>query len=228
MKRKSAGGMQHKEFAFKADDIAADGTFKGYGSVFGNLDSYREIVAPGAFDESLAAIKASGDPLPVLWQHDTRQPIGGYSKLSVDKHGLLVEGFLLKDDIPLAAQAYALMQKRIVKGLSIGYYVVDDSYDEKKDVRTLKKLDLREISVVTFPANAEAQVDSVKSIAHTIKSGGLPTLPEFEDFLREAGFSKSRATAIAGGGLSKLLSRGEPAGEKGDILAALRGFNLTL
>lgn len=46
--------------------VAGVGTFSGYGSVFGNVESYREIVAPGAFAESLAAIKASGDPLPAL------------------------------------------------------------------------------------------------------------------------------------------------------------------
>lgn len=228
MKSNASEVIERKQFAFKAEDVTEDGTFSGYGSVFGNIDSYREIVMPGAFKESIARIEASGDPLPALWQHNRDQPIGGYEVLREDKKGLWVEGFLMIGEIQLAKEAHALMKRRVVKGLSIGYVVQEDAFDEKKNIRYLQKLDLREISQVTFPANVEAQVDNVKALQQLIKSGGLPSLPEFEDFLREAGFSKSRATAIAGGGLSKLLSRGEPAGEKGDILAALRGFNLTL
>jgi HK97 family phage portal protein len=45
-----------------------DGTFSGYGSVYGVVDSYNEVVAPGAFDESLAEIAAKGRSVPVLWQ----------------------------------------------------------------------------------------------------------------------------------------------------------------
>jgi HK97 family phage prohead protease len=226
-RKDSSGTMQRKQFAFKAEDVAADGTFTGYGSVFGNVDSYREIVLPGAFTDSIKAIAASGDPLPMLWQHRSDQPIGGYTALAEDVRGLKVTGFLLKDEVQQAAEAYALMKARIVKGLSIGYYVEADSYNEKDNVRSLIKLDLREISPVTFPANTEAQVDSVKcALALMLKAGQLPNLKDFEDFLREAGFSKTQANAIAGGGLSKLL-RGEPGGEKGDILAALRGFTIT-
>lgn len=202
MKHKHAQPMQHKQFSFKAQSVNDDGTFSGYGSVFGNLDSYREIVAPGAFSESLAEIKASGDPLPALWQHNNDQPIGGYEKLEEDDIGLKLEGWLMISEIPQAAQAHALMKRRVVKGLSIGYYVVDSSFDEKERIRTLTKLDLQEISIVTFPANSEALIDAVKArLAH----GDLPTLREFEKHLREAGFSKTQATAIANGGLSKLL-----------------------
>lgn len=224
MKHKSGETLQHKQFAFKADAVNDDGTFSGYGSVFGNVDSYREIVAPGAFAESLAAIKASGDPLPALWQHQSSQPIGGYDVLAEDARGLKVEGFLLKDHIVKAAEAYQLMKRRIVKGLSIGYYVLEDTWNEKDRIRTLTKLDLQEISIVTFPANAEAQIDSVKSMGHIIKAGRLPSLPEFEDYLREAGFSKSQATVIAGRGLKELLSRGEPGGETGELLNVLQNF----
>ncbi|HEY8606624.1 MAG TPA: HK97 family phage prohead protease [Noviherbaspirillum sp.] len=225
MKRKDIA-MKHKQFAFKADAVHDDGSFTGYGSVFDNVDSYREIVAPGAFADSLKSIKSSGDPLPALWQHRSGEPIGGFDQLEEDAHGLKVAGWLLKDEIPRAAEAYALMKRRVVKGLSIGYYVLEDSWNEKDRIRTLTKLELVEISIVTFPANDQAQIDSVKSMEQIIKAGKLPTLSEFEDFLRESGFSKSQATAIAGRGLKDLLSRGEPGGEKGDVLSALRNFNL--
>jgi HK97 family phage prohead protease len=227
MFRKNTGGMEHKQIGFKAD-VAEDGTFSGYGSVFGNVDSYDEIVAPGAFKESLKAIKDSGDPLPVLWQHNPGQPIGGYTELSEDSRGLKAAGFLLKDDVALAKEAYALMKARVVKGLSIGYYVRNASYDEKTGIRTLNALDLREISVVTFPANEQAQVDSIKSaLSLMLKAGELPAVKDFENFLREAGFSKTQAAFIANNGLSK-LHRGEPDGTKGEVLNMLSNFKITL
>jgi HK97 family phage prohead protease len=217
--------VKHRQVEFKADQVADDGTFSGYGSVFGVLDTYGEIVAPGAFKASIKAIKASGDPLPALWQHRSDEPIGGYTSIAEDERGLRVEGWLLKDAIPRAAQAHALMRARLVKGLSIGYYVLDDSWNDKEKTRTLKKLDLVEISIVTFPANPAAQIDAIKS---RIARGDLPTLPEFERILREAGFSKTQSAVIANRGLRELLDRsesGEP--ETSETIAGiLQGFTL--
>jgi hypothetical protein len=225
MKHKSGAVLERKEFAFKAD-AADDGTFTGYGSVFGNVDGGRDIVAKGAFTDSLKRIKAAGDPLPALWQHNYREPIGGFDLLEEDDHGLKVGGFLLKDDVTRAAEAYALMKRRIVKGLSIGYYVLKDSWNEKEGIRTLIELELVEISIVTFPMNEEATIDSVKSIERTLKAGDLPTLPEFENFLCEAGFSKTQAKAVAGNGLRKLLDRREADGDTSDALKLLQDFSL--
>lgn len=224
MKHKDSGlVMKHRQVAFKADAVNDDGTFKGYASVFGNVDSYGEVVDAGAFTESLARIKASGDPLPVLWQHNSREPIGGSDVLSEDSKGLLTEGFLLTDLIPLAKQAHGLMKRRVVKGLSIGYYVEKSSYNEKTGIRNLIQLDLQEYSIVTFPANTLATVESVKA---AVKEGKLPTLREFEDFLCEAGFSKTQAKAVAGNGLRKLLDRCEADGKTSDALEALKSFKL--
>lgn len=223
MKRKDVDSsvLMHKTFGFKAEAVNDDGTFNGYGSVFGNVDSYNEIVAPGAFAKSLKAIAKSGDPLPALWQHRSGEPVGGYDLLEEDKRGLKVEGFLVLED-PVAKRAHLYMKRRIVKGLSIGYYVIKSSYDEETNIRTLIELELVEISIVTFPANAEAQIDNVKS---QVESGKLPTLPEFEKFLRDAGgFSKSQATAIAGGGLRPLLRSESDA--KSSVLDLLSNFKL--
>ncbi|HID8755341.1 TPA: HK97 family phage prohead protease, partial [Klebsiella pneumoniae] len=73
---------------------------------------------------------------------------------------------------------------RAITGLSIGYYVRESNYDEKTRIRTLTKLDLVEISIVTVPANDDARIDVIKS---KLSHGDLPSLPEFEKFLREAG-----------------------------------------
>lgn len=225
LKRKDATpkGMQHKEFGFKAD-VKEDGKFSGYGSVFGNTDSYGEIVAPGAFAASLAAIKQAKRILPALWQHRSGEPIGGFDTMSEDSYGLKVEGFLVLED-PTAKRAHVMMKAGIITGMSIGYYVRKSSYDEKTGIRTLLELDLVEISVVTFPANEAAQISDVKS---TVESGKLPTLPEFEKFLREAGgFSKTQAAAIAGKGLRPLL-RSESDDEKEDaqVIELLENFKL--
>jgi hypothetical protein len=223
-----ARALKHRQVAFKAKEVNDDGTFKGYASVFGNVDSYGEIVMPGAFTESISRIKASGDPLPVLWQHQASQPIGGSDDLAEDDKGLATDGWLLKDDIPQASIAHVLMKRRVVKGLSIGYYVDESSVDEKTGIRSLIKLDLVEYSIVTFPANTLAQVDAVKSIC---RDGQLPSLKDFEDFLRESGFSKSQATAIASRGLGQLLKRSDSAGETGsaiEVFDALSSFKLTL
>jgi HK97 family phage prohead protease len=195
MKRKSDGReLKHRQVAFKAKEVNDDGSFKGYASVFGNLDSYREIVAPGAFTDSIKRIKDSGDPLPVLWQHRSGEPIGGSDVLEEDNYGLKTDGWLLKDVIPRAAEAHALMKRRVVRGLSIGYYVEADTYNEKEGIRTLLKLDLVEYSIVTFPANSLAMVDDVKAAQ-------LKTIREFESFLRDVGgFSSQRAKQIAAAG----------------------------
>lgn len=207
------GALKFKQIAFKASAVNDDGTFEGYGSVFGNVDSYMEIVAPGAFAESLNERAATGDPLPALWQHNTDQPIGGYDTLVEDEKGLKVAGFLMVNEIAQAREAHALMKRRVVKGLSIGYYITESSRDDKTGIRTLTKLDLREISIVTFPANDQAQVEAVKmALAH----GELPDVRTFEKFLQEQGYSRKQAEAISARGYKHLLGSGDPAG--GDLI----------
>lgn len=205
MNRKNAT-LKIRDFDLSVKAVSDDGLFSGYGSVFGTVDSYREVVAPGAFSESLAEIKSKARPVPVLWQHRSGEPIGVYTSLVEDAHGLKVEGQLIIDGVARAKEAHALMKAGAVSGLSIGYYVREDSWDEKERVRTLKKVELVEISLVTFPANDDARIDAIKSkLAH----GSLPTMPEFEQILREAGFSKSQSAVIANRGLKHLLDRSE-------------------
>lgn len=217
MKRKDTA-MKIRDFDLSVKSVADDGVFTGYGSVFGVKDSYGEVVAPGAFAESLAEIAAKGRPVPVLWQHRSGQPIGVYKSLSEDGVGLKVEGMLLSQDVAQAREAHALMKAGAVSGLSIGYYVRADSFDQKTKIRTLTKLDLVEVSLVTFPANDEARVDAIKSkLAH----GSLPTLREFEQLLREQGFSKNQSAIIANRGLKHMLDQGEPGGVADYALDAL-------
>lgn len=213
---------RQRELSFKAEAVTEDGKFRGYASVFDVLDSYREKVAPGAFKESLLRIKDSGRTLPALWHHIASQPVGGYDTLTEDERGLYVEGFLLKDDIPQARVAFVTMQRNIVTGLSIGYYVEEELWNEKERVTTLTKLDLVEVSIVTFPANNEARAEAIKA---KLARGIMPTIRELEIVLREQGFTRSQAAAIAERGLKAVLDdQGDLAGGNlyGDFVKTAR------
>jgi uncharacterized protein len=202
---KHTGALKVRDFDLELKAVNDDGTFNGYGSVFGVVDSYQEVVARGAFTESLSEMQAKGRPVPVLWQHRSGEPIGAWTDLKEDEKGLFGAGELLIKEVRQATEAHALMKRRVVTGLSIGYWVRESSVDEVTGIRTLKKLDLVEISLVTFPANDDARVDAVKfKLAH----GELPTDREFEKFLREAGgFSKTLAAGLVGHGLDELRRR---------------------
>jgi HK97 family phage prohead protease len=202
----------HKSIELDLKSLSDKGQFSGYGSVFNVVDKGGDIVAPGAFAESLETWRKNGRTVPVLWQHQPDQPIGAWEDLKEDDHGLLGDASLWLEDAPYARLAHRGMKSKTITGLSIGYRVKKYSMNQETKVYTLEKLDLVEISVVTNPMNDDARVADVKSM---LAAGRVPSVREFEEFLRDAGFSKSQAAAIANGGLSK-LSRGEPGGEKGD------------
>jgi HK97 family phage prohead protease len=213
--------MLHKDFGLEIKSTDDAGVIEGYGSTFGGEpDSYGDVVLPGAFADSLVKHKRAGTAPLMLWGHQSGElPIGNWMDLAEDGKGLWVKGRLDLED-PVGQRVHRALQRKSVRGLSIGYEVVESREDEKRrGIRLLEKLDLWEISPVNFPANRRATVTGVKGI---LKAGNLPSLPEFEEFLREAGFSKSQATAIAGKGLASLL-RGEPGNTTGadEYLAAL-------
>ena len=195
--------------------IAEDGTIEGYGSIFGNVDSYNEIVEPGAFASSLKGRRS----IKMLWQHDPSQVIGVWDEIAEDAKGLKVKGRILKDASAKAAEAYALLKAGALDGLSIGYRVLKDDRPENGP-RRLLKVDLQEVSIVTFAANEKAKVVTVKSI---LNDGKLPTVREFETFLRdEGGFSRALATAIASKAAPHL--RGEPEAKSDDAMAFLKAL----
>ena len=137
-------------------EITDEGIISGYLSKFDNEDSYGDIVRKGAFLESIEAIKASSRKLPVLWQHNRDEPIGYYTELKEDDIGLHFEAQLLIESVVKASEAYALLKYGVISGMSIGYFIKEykviseeNSYDTSYE---LLKVDLKEGSVVTFPA----------------------------------------------------------------------------
>lgn len=200
--------MFHKAFGLDVKAVSDEGVIEGYASVFGGApDSYGDVIAPGAFSETLVKHKREGTMPLMLWGHDSYSPpIGNWTDMAEDGKGLWVQGSIdLEDD--MGRRVHRGLKRKAMKGLSIGYETLDQDKDPKRPgVRILKAIDLWEVSPVNFPAQRRAAVDNVKSYT---SGGGLPSLPDFEEFLREAGFSKTQATAIAGKGLAPLL-RGEP------------------
>ncbi|WP_047244135.1 HK97 family phage prohead protease [Chromobacterium subtsugae] len=154
--------LDQKDFSFEIKAVNDDGFFSGYASVFGVVDSYGDVVAKGAFAESLAAWAGKGRLPALLWQHRMDEPIGLYTAMREDDVGLYVEGQLALKTMR-GAETYELMKMKAISGLSIGYVTRDDSWDRVTDVRTLKKVDLWEASVVTMPANDSARIGDVKT-----------------------------------------------------------------
>ena len=180
-----------RDFAFELKALKEDGTFEGYGSVFGVKDSYDEIVAAGAFAESLSSHKAKGTMPALLWQHRSGEPCGVYVEMSEDNIGLKVSGQLALKTVR-GAEAYELLKMKAISGLSIGFATREDSYDRVTGIRTLKKVELYEVSLVTFPANDTARVQGVKGIEE------IETIRDAEKFLRDTGLSRTEAVAFIG------------------------------
>jgi len=130
------------------------GAFTGLAAVYGNEDLVGDIVERGAFAETVK----ENPVVPILWQHDTREPIGK-GRLKDTYDGLLIEG-KLSLGVQKAREARELMQDEAVRGLSIGYDTVNSFMTGS--VRHLTEIKLWEVSVVTFAANPEARISAVK------------------------------------------------------------------
>lgn len=198
--------------------VSDTGEFEGYGSVFGVVDSYGDVVVRGAFEASLARWKEKGRLPAMLWQHDSAEPLGPYTEMREDENGLYVKGRLLIDDDPLAKRAHAHMKAGSLSGLSIGYMLDDYEYDKEKGIWLLKAIDLWEVSLVTFPANDEARISDVKSL---LARGETPPPSKVERALREVGFSGSQAKAFMAKGYSAACPRDAESGAALDSLKSL-------
>ena len=168
-----------------------DRELEGLGAVFRNKDLGGDIIAPGAFKETLRSPKQKIRPM--LWMHKPDAVIGRWDSMKEVDEGLWVKGILADTD--LGTEIHTLLKMEAVRGLSIGYSVDDFSYD-KAGSRLLKSIDLWEVSVVSMPMNPLAQIQHVKS---RLSAAGeyVPTIKEFEGILRQAGCSNAVAKRIS-------------------------------
>lgn len=177
--------------SFALDTLTDDGTFTGYGSVFGNIDSHGDIVAKGAFKDSIDAAKATGNWPAMLLQHgmEGKLPIGVWTHIAEDYKGLYLEGKLALS-VSRARDVYELLKmtpRPALNGLSIGYqptrFVMHDRASKAR--RTLQSVKLLEVSIVTSPSNPLATVQRVKSARSTgFRTGTSKTDEAAQNFMR--------------------------------------------
>jgi HK97 family phage prohead protease len=190
------------KFAGAQDD---SGLVEGYGSVFGVRDSRGDVVAPGAFAGTLASMRARGFNVPMYLNHGAAMggdnlPAGVWDEIAEDDTGLRVKGRMLGLNTDTGRYRYELAKGGALRGLSIGFITRKADYGKSANQprRTIKAVDLVEVSLVDDPANPAARVTSLKS-ARDMRE--IKTIREFEDFLRdEGGFSHAAARAIAASG----------------------------
>jgi uncharacterized protein len=162
-------------FEVKADSSDNEMIIRGYGSTFGNVDSYGDIVAPGAFTKTINDAKSGEKSWPaMLLQHgddtvDGRMPVGVWLDMSQDSKGLRLSGKLAPTK--RGKDVYNLLRmtpRPALNGLSIGYRCTDFEMHKANTGpngarRTIKAASLVEISLVVFPANRLATITQVKS-----------------------------------------------------------------
>jgi len=171
------------------------GVFSGYGAVFGNVDSYGDVIEKGAFKTTLREWEDKGKYPPMLLQHgggifgggaDDLLPVGKWTSMEENSRGLKVEGELFAMGTERGQYIYEGLKAGALDGMSIGYQTIKFRNGAKagEPRRYLEQLKLMELSLVTFPANDKALVSNVKSDFDP---------RELEAMLREATLSRSDA-----------------------------------
>lgn len=128
--------------------------FQGYASVFHKIDAQCDIILPNSYFELKTNPKKMLN-LPILWQHNKNKIIGKIANISEDKYGLLIRG-CIDTNTTLGYDCYLKILQGIC-GISIGYQTIE-SHTENK-IRYINKIELNEISIVTFPANQYARIN---------------------------------------------------------------------
>lgn len=185
--------MQYKQIKLDVAEMDFDDDdrmIRGYASVFDGVDSYGDTVIKGAYADT---IENRERPVRMRWNH-FGPVIGKWEKMYEDDKGLFVEGKLTPGH-SVAEDVYASLKFGAVDGLSIGYIPKEYEDDKETGIRTLKEIELIEISVVEEPADLGAKIDEVKGISEAIAQ--CESLKDAENCLRDAcGLSRSAATAI--------------------------------
>lgn len=204
--------MKTLDMPLDVKDVGEDGAIEGLAAAYNNVDHGGDIILPGAFEKTLKGRKS----LPMLLYHDQRLPVGVWSGFEDTAKGLKLKG-RITTVTAAGAEALALARDGALAGLSIGYRAVKERYTDT--ARELIEVALHETSLVSIPMNERAQVTRVKDI---LAGGELPTVRQFEEHLREAGFSKSLAAVIAAKATPYL--RGEPGAKADEATEFWRGL----
>ncbi len=162
MQRYFAQALELKRASVALARVSEAGVFEGYASVFGVVDTANDEVMRGAFTDTLQRRGPRG--VKMLWQHQPFEPIGTWLSIAEDARGLKVVG-RLDLAVARAREALALMRSGAVDGLSIGFRTERAATDQKSGVRRLQRIDLWEISIVTFPALPQARIGALEQVS---------------------------------------------------------------
>jgi len=155
---------------FKVDEEKH--VISGYISTFGNVDSYGDVILPGAFDHTNEERVKSG-MVKLLLNHswdDVRDSIGLIPELIIDSKGVFVNAEYAPEDREITEVIIPRIKKGIIDSFSIGFYAKKSRWatDEEKKTsnveRFLEEIELWEASLVTFGANNQARITAVKSL----------------------------------------------------------------
>lgn len=174
--------MQTKSIALKGvkagpDDGLAEGEFIVYPSTFTREpDSYGDVIAKGAFLESIAEWEDAGMAIPGLFGHRLDDPdfyVAYALETGEDDHGWWVKG-MFDMDSPKGPHVYRLVKGRRLNQLSFAFDVLDEAAVELEDgskANELRKLKIHEFSFVPIGANSDTSVVAVKALAESITDG---------------------------------------------------------
>lgn len=171
------------------DDGLGDGEFIVYPSTFTKEpDSYGDVIAQGAFVDSIETWKDSGDVMPGMYLHDPNQIVAEAIDMGEDEHGWWVKGKF--DDDPEAQRIYKWLKGRRLSSLSFGYQTLEEGKVELPDGKSaneLRKVHALEFSFLPkgFAANPDTSVVAVKRLAESVKQGVEMSDEQIES-LREA------------------------------------------
>lgn len=157
--------MRTKRFNFQVKSVdLGEGVISGYASVFGNVDSYGDIVVKGAFLKSIEKNRKTGKVISIFYGHNMEDPranIGLVIELREDNHGLFFKAQLDLSGDTYGRLVYEQLKDGRLDSLSFGFSVIDGANTEAG--YELRELELYEISVVPIPANQEALITEVKA-----------------------------------------------------------------
>lgn len=176
----------YKTFELKADEF---GMITGYFSTYDKTpDSYGDIVAPGAFTETIKKRAETGHPFPLCFNHDFSAVIGAVDHIEDTEKGPYIEAHFL--DTQLAQDVRKMLMSGAIYQFSFAYDILgarQPDADEKKAgvAQVLTELEVFEISVVTVPANQNAVATEVKAIEPEIKQGKRNSKAD-EDVIKDA------------------------------------------
>lgn len=219
-----------KYVSSKMDSVRLDGTFTGYASVYNEIDLGNDIVLPGAFKNSLRTRGPKN--IRMLFQHNPDEPIGVWEEIVETSKGLKVRGRITAG-VERGKEVLKLMRAGALDGLSIGFKTVRSQKDKIQKTRNIIEADLWEISIVTFPMQENARINSVKNLIPTNKNkfAKYPTIREFERWLvRDAGLSRKDAHLVITKGYRHAKNQREavlgPSGLAEHIRSAAQIFDL--